>query len=260
MGAVDQQQMMNELWERIEPLAVGGGARAVIEFAASIGDPEERRRTFWFARQLLSGREWEGKDLSVVAAVAKAGIEEFLNQAETETDEEMSAKLLDTANAFSYNLSADLADCWPGDELQRTNEHFEIGLSAAEHCIEWRKQLNKGPGPFSGAHWAAGMHSLSLGHLNDARKHFAKSLAWAEKGAREEGRPADLVPEAGFGVILGHGYLGLAEAASGSESGSARYQKALDAFEGMKEIEGQADDAQFGIDQLRKVEQKYGKG
>ena len=77
MGANDQQEMLNELWEKIEPLAIEGGGSAVIEFAAAIEDASERRRTYWFARQLLSGRDWEGKDLLEIAAVAKAGIEEF---------------------------------------------------------------------------------------------------------------------------------------------------------------------------------------
>ena len=195
-----------------------------------------------------------------LAVVAEAGIKEFLHQSESETDEEMSAKLLDNANVLSYNLAADLADCWPCDETLRTKEHFEIGLKAAERCIEWRTELKKGPGPFSMAYWAAGMHSLSLGKNAASKEHFAESLAYAEQGARDQGSPMELAPEAGFGVILGHGYLGLAEAAAGDASGMERYRKAIEAFEGMKQIEGQADDAQFGIDQLETVKGKYGKG
>jgi len=259
MGANDdQQKMMKELWAIIEPLAVDGGGKAAIEHIRSIEDASERRRAFWFSRQLLSGQDWEGKNLSDVALVAKAGIEEFLNQSEAEVDEEMKTRLLDTANALSYNLAADMADCWPGDEIKREKKHFEIGLSAAEHCIKWRRQLKKGPGPFSGAHWAAGMHSFSLGHLDNARKHFSESLKYAEEGAKEENETIELVPQAGFGVILGHGYLGLAEAATGDSAGMERYLNALKAFEGMKKIEGQADDAQFGIDQLKTVEERYG--
>src|SRR5205085_6436120 len=52
-------------------------------------------------------------------------------------------RALDSYNAMSFNLAADLADCWPNDESPRQQRYFEAGLRAAEDCVRWRNELNK---------------------------------------------------------------------------------------------------------------------
>jgi hypothetical protein len=63
-----------------------------------------------------------------------------------------------------------------------------------------------------------------------------------------------------FSVILYYGYAGIARHLLGDESGTRQYEQACAAFtetlRNPKDKEG-AEDAQFGIDQLRWVEAKF---
>jgi hypothetical protein len=81
-------------------------------------------------------------------------------------------KLKDTGNIFSYNLLADLADCWPDDDLPRERHHFEEGLRAAEDCIRWREELGKPNDRKAMAWWGKGAHLLSLDRANEAVDAF----------------------------------------------------------------------------------------
>jgi hypothetical protein len=243
-------------WDEMRTKMETGGAAAVADFVAGFDD-EERRKLYSFAQRAFYGREWEGKSFDGCVEVANAGIAEGLRQAEAATSAEESAKLVDFANVLSYNLSADLAECWPGDTLPREKRHFEAGLKAAEDCIRWREELGKGPGPFGMAYWAKGMHQLSLGDANGAADNFRKSLEYYVEVAKEEGEVTEASAEAGFGVILAEGYVGLAEWARGDEAGKGRLETALAAFrEGAEKYPDKRDDFQFGADQLEWVKKK----
>jgi tetratricopeptide (TPR) repeat protein len=245
-------------WDEMRALMEKQGPEAVIEFIAPFPDDEQRRKLFSFARFAFAMREWEGKNLDAVLAVANAGIEEGLRQAEAAASAEEAAKLTDYANVLSYNLSADLAECWPGDTLPRERRHFEAGLKAAEDCLHWREELGKGPGPFAMAYWAKGMHQLSLGDVAGAKESFQKSYDANVEVAREEGTPAEVSPEAGFGLILADGYLGLAEWAGGDAAGQSRYEDAIAAFRaGAEKYPDKKEDFQFGLDQLEWVKEKF---
>ena len=64
--------------------------------------------------------------------------------------------------------------------------------------------------------------------------------------------------EGDFIVILGAGYVGLAEWVRGAETGQGRYEEAVAAFrEGAEKYEDKKDDFQFGIDQLEWVKGKF---
>ncbi len=244
-------------WDELRTKMETGGVTAVADFVAGFND-EERRKLYSFAQRAFYGREWEGKSFDGYIEIANAGIAEGLRQAEAATSSEDSAKLVDFANVLSYNLSADLAECWPGDTLPREKRHFEAGLKAAEDCIRWREELGKGPGPFGMAYWAKGMHQLSLGDVGSAVDNFKKSLEYYVEVAKEEGESTEVSAEAGFGVILADGYVGLAEWVKGDEAGKGRFENALAAFRGgVEKYPEKKDDFQFGIDQLEWVKQKF---
>ena len=108
------------------------------------------------------------------------------------------------------------------------------------------------------AYWAKGMHQLSLGDAAGASENFKKSLDYYVEVAKEEGEPTEVSPEAGFGLILADGYLGLAEWAKGNAAGKGRYENAVAAFrEGAEKYPDKKDDFQFGIDQLEWVKKKF---
>jgi hypothetical protein len=245
-------------WDEMRGLMEEAGPEAVIEFINGFEDDEQRRQLYSFGRFAFAMKEWEGKNLDALVAVANAGIAEGLRQAEAATSAEDSAKLVDFANVLSYNLSADLAECWPGDTLPREKRHFEAGFEAAEDCIRWREELGKGPGPFAMAYWAKGMHQLSLGDVDGAVVNFKKSLEYNVEVAKEEGTAAEVSAEAGFGLILADGYVGLAEWVKGDEEGKDRFENALTAFRaGAEKYANKKGDFQFGIDQLEWVKKKF---
>lgn len=217
--------------------------------------PGERLQLYGLARELMVFGQWEGKNLDDIVKVADAGILEAMGQANTAADPDTIRALLDIANVMSFNLSADLAECWPGDTLARSSEHFERGLSAALQCVEWRRELGKGDSPLFMAYWAAGMHQMSLDRPEEAVYNLVKSLNHAQQAAVDEGLTLGLHSGAGFQLILAHGYLGLAMEMYGTEDD--QYARALEAFsEGAQEYPELAGDYQFGVQQLEWVRDK----
>ncbi|HEY2923370.1 MAG TPA: hypothetical protein VGJ98_00220, partial [Candidatus Eisenbacteria bacterium] len=203
-----------------------------------------------------------------VIRIARAGIAEGLREAElarARSDTEEARECIDFANRLSYNLAADLAECWPGDEASRERRHFEAGLRAAYDCVVWRQELGKPPDRKAMAHWAAGMHHLSLGNLVEALCGFeaAFGLALHAAAATEtaDSRPEAYVkPNGDFGVILYYGYAGIARHLLGDATGTRQFEQAGAAFaETLRNPKDQeaAEDAEFGLDQLRWVERKF---
>jgi len=210
----------------------------------------ERLDGFDMAREIWVFAPWEGKDLDDYLHLADAGIEEAMRQAREATDSEEIGALVDRANVMSYNLAADLAECWPGDTLARHQRHFERGLAAALQCVEWRLELEKGAYPLYIAYWATGMHQLSLGRDEQALYTLNQALNQAQQHTVDSGLPLGLAPQAGFDLILAHGYLGIAQLECGQ--GSQQYDLAIRAFEeGIAEYPDRADDYAFGISQLQ---------
>lgn len=245
----EQLEFFRSHQDGMKAAAESGGADGVKELIAGFSDPMERRVLFVFARRLLVHGEWQGKNLEAWVDVARAGIDECLRQSEAESTDELRDRRKDTANVISYNLAADLADCWP-EGGARTTAHFEAGLAAANDCVRWREELAKPPGPRSMAWWAKGMHELSLGRASDAVTSFEKSRDYAVAAAEGD--------ETAFGVVLGDGYAALAQQAAGDAAGAARYERAIGVFRSQLADEETKGDAQFGIDQLETVRGRYG--
>jgi len=67
----------------------------------------------------------------------------FCAASEAAPDDQAREGLLQGASILSYNLSADLADCWPGDTLERTRAHFEAGRQRYQKaCDRFKAQLD----------------------------------------------------------------------------------------------------------------------
>jgi hypothetical protein len=262
-GDADEQQK-----EKLRSIYQEGGADRVVAFIQGTEEPGLRRNLYSLARQALPDRKSKEPRFDDVIRVARAGIAEGLREAELArargiADE--ARECIDFANKLSYNLSADLADCWPGDEAPRERRHFEAGLRAAYDCVVWRQELGKPPERRAMAHWAAGMHQLSLGNLVEAlcgfEAAFGLALESAAAGESEDASPETYVKANGdFGVILYFGYAGIARRLLGDDSGIRQYEVACAAFaETLKNPRDKeaAEDAEFGLDQLRWVERKF---
>lgn len=248
----EQQAFFESRWPEMAEAARAGGAPAVLAFVDGHADDLQRRVLHLFARQGLVQREWEGRSLDVAAEVAQGSIGRLLDesrQAAEAGDEETARRRKELANVISYNLAADLADCWPGERPALERRHFEAGQAAAVDCVRWREELAKGPGPSAMAWWAKGMHELSLGRTQDAVASFERSLAFAREDADDE---------RAFGTVLGRGYLGLARWIAGDDAGRALYREALGDFANQLTDPERQEDARFGIDQLETVKQRYG--
>lgn len=253
----EQKAFFEANWPDMRDAAQKGGGVAVVVFIESFEDAKQRRVLYAFARQGLVMGDWPGRDLDEYIFVCRAGIDTILEQATAEPDDEAAKRLTDSANVISYNLSADLADCWPPDGLVRRQPHFEAGLHAAADCVTWREELGKPAWAKSMAYWAKGMHELSLGDAPGSEASWAASLGHAVDDAKEEGQVSEVGPEGAYGVVLSSGLLGLAEWSRGSSDGRARYEAAAEAFRAQLGADDRRDDAQLGLDQLETVHERY---
>jgi hypothetical protein len=234
-----------------------GGPREVVRFIEAIPDPEARRTTYALAQKRFGTRDWPGKDLDALIEIVTAGISESLRQAGDAASSEAAWKLTDFANILSYNLSADLAECWPEDATARERHHVEAGLRAAEDCVRWRRELGKPPDRRAMAYWAVGMHQLSLGNLHEALGAFDTASGLARVAVVGTGRD-EVKPGGEFGVILYAGYAGIARWRLGDERGRAEYEQSCQAFQGSAaRFPEQKEDAEFGLSQLRWVARRF---
>lgn len=245
---------MAEHREAIKQALERAGTRAVIDHINGV-DSDSLRRVLYIAAQRVLAH-WQGKNNDDLIAVCDAGIAEMLRQAEAAPDEETRGQCLHGAHIVSYNLAADLADCWPGDNAPRSKAHYERGVKAAEDCLRWSQPAGA-PRPISMDYWVKGMHQLSLGNREGAIESWTTSLEYAIKDAEAAGQATSVAAEGSFGVILGAGYLALARWIGGQESGKAQYEEAIAAFTAQLGNAETKDEAQLGIGQLEKVKERY---
>jgi hypothetical protein len=263
------QDPEDPLRDKLRSVLEEGGGDRVVAFIQGTDEPALRRKLYSLARQALPDRKEGERRFDDVIRIARAGIAECLREAElarARADADEARECIDFANKLSYNLSADLAECWPGDEARRERHHFEAGLRAAYDCVVWRQELAKPPDRRAMAHWAAGMHQLSLRNLVEALCAFEAAFGLALEAATasdggDDGKPETYVnPNSDFSVILYYGYAGIARRLLGDEAGTRQLERACAAFSDTlkdprdKEAE---EDAEFGLNQLRWVERKF---
>ncbi len=248
----EQRAFFDQHWLALKAALESGGSAAAIALIDSFTDDLERRVLYVFARQGLVFREWAGKGFDPYIEIADAGIAELLRQADVADDEETRMRRRNGAHIISYNLAADLADCWPGDDQPRSQAHFERGLKAARDCIAWcDPSITDG---LARDWWVLGMHQISLGDAHAAVTSFRNSLEFARQFASAD--PGSLEAEP-FAVTLGLGYLALARMISGEKGAQDEYAAAIATFSEQLANELRKEDAKFGIAQLEEVRKRY---
>jgi hypothetical protein len=241
-------------WPELKSTMEKSGADEVVSLIKKEEDPGQCLSLFSFAQQAFGQREWEGKNFDAQIELVREAMREALSVADKVRlggDDTKADRVLDFANVMSYNLSADLACCWPGDEVPRSKAHLEAGLLAAAECLFWREQLKKGPAPFAMAWWAKGIHELFLQKNQEALESLQMAVKTGREASLEAGRSGELGPDAGWFLLINDGALALAELQLNLDGAETHYQNVLDAFAQQKsQRPDEAGDAQFGIDQL----------
>jgi hypothetical protein len=251
----EQKEFFEKNWQGLKAAVEKGGGKQAVDFIEGF-EGLEKRVMYSFARMGLVMGDWQNKNFNDYIFIVDRGISFLENEAKKAPVEEKE-QWLNRMHAMNYNLTADLADCWPGDDQPRTKEHFARGLKAAEECIRLQENLGQKPGILSMDYWAKGMHELSLGEISKAINSWSESFEYAKKDAKDQNKPTDVGKDAPFSVILGLGYLGLARWINNEENGQTQYEEAINAFKAQTEDESLKGDAEFGISQLERVRQNY---
>lgn len=241
-----------------EAAALGGPA--VVELIRTFETFAERLIMYTLARQALimeDGGLHGGLDCTV--AVADAGIAEVERLLPAAEDAVERQNLLRALHMLNFNLAADLADCWPGDELPRERRHFERGLKAGDALLARVFEGAVLPHVLANDHWVRGMHQLSLGEFVAARESWGRALVHAAEAARRGAMPP-AGRDSSLQVLLITGYFGLAGFLRGQESrdtGPVLYGAALADLAFRAQNPEDSEEASFFIQQLEKVRQTY---
>ena len=188
--------------------------------------------------------------LDEIAYLGQMGIADLASLRE-EFQDERAEKLLEMINVLSFNLGAEMADCWPGDTRERDDEHLSLGLGLALDCLRMRVSMLKGPEPFALAWWLRGYFEARLGMLDMAGVSLEQALlsAIAMDGSEPKLRP--LREDDSFMVLVNAGYLGLVDRLMEAPRGEMMYDEVIRIFKAQVAAGGEAaQDAEFGIQQL----------
>lgn len=236
------------LWPKFKELAEAKKINELEKLITALPDKEEQVTLLRFTVRGLMFRDWINKSLEPIIRLGDLAIETALQIGET-----------DEANVICYNMSANLAGCW-NDGFKRAREEFRKGLQYAERALEFRRQLKKGPLPFSLAYWAKGAHLFFLGEIAEAEENFSLSLDSAVEAASTAGQPTTIQKESPFHVLIAFGYLALVQTTAGKPEGTKMFDQVITAFEEMKSLsEDSKADAEVGLDQLRHVQRVHQK-
>ncbi len=256
MNKERQRAFFDEQWPELRHVLEDEGAGALVRRIETF-PPEERIALYTMARTGLVLGDWRGKNLDDYLTVADAGIR-WLSSVAAASKPDDRPTFLGAANVISFNLAADLADCWPGDDVPRTTAHFSRGKEAGEACVAWRRELGVSPNSHQLGWWALGYHQLRLGEYDAAHDAFGHALQWARKDAEQAGAAGEVGADAAFSVNLNAGYRALAACVRGDDGAVAEFRETLDAFRAQLEDPARVDDAQFGLEQLDKVRDLIG--
>lgn len=234
-----------------------GGGDAVIAYIEGFDSDPLRRVLYIASKQVLVPANSAGKRLDDLITVSDAGVAEMLRQAEYAAAEETRGQCVQGAHIVSYNLAAELADCWPGDDSPRTPAHHTRGVQAATDCLLWSQPAGQ-PMPISNDYWVRGVHQLALGDASAAIRSWTASLEFAEEAAEAEEQPTTVGPDGTYAVILNSGYLGLARWINGDPEGERAYNEATKAFEAQLASSPIAEEAELGLGQLRVTRKRHG--
>jgi 3',5'-cyclic AMP phosphodiesterase CpdA len=185
-----------------------GKANAIVSVIRHADTPLRRRQLYAMAQQALSRRKDPDRQFDLLIAVVQAGVRDGMQQAGLEADAAEAVRRKSFVDTISFDLAADLAECWPGDTALRQRHHFDAGLEAARDCVRLRDEIGAPASAHSPAAWIRGAHELSLGRGREASSSFERALDFARRAASSA--PAAVQAGGDFQVILASGALGLA--------------------------------------------------
>lgn len=183
--------------------------------------------------------------------IHEACIAEALDSANAQGSANGNEELLMYANVTSYNLAANLADCWMDAEEPRSVEHFTAGVASAERCLELRRQLNKPPAAMAMAYFIRGVHEYSL------KQYSSAESSWTNKLENEKLSPDTAAASpASLDMLLSHGLIGLARWSQGVGDGSD-YEESLRRLEAERTADNN-NEVELFLDELRLLKEKHG--
>ena len=233
------------------------GPLAIINYVQGFDSDPLRRVLYIASNNVIAPPDFDGKELEALIVVSDSGLAEMDRQLEEADDDEERAGILHAAHIVGYNLAAELADCWPNDDLPRAPAHHERGVRAANECLRISEAAGR-PGPIANDYWVRGIHELALGQTESAIQSWAQGSEYAVDAARANGQPAEAGPEGTFLVNLTSGYLGLARWIGGDDAGENTYETSVAAFRTQLDDPERAEDAGVGLGQLEKTRSQYG--
>lgn len=221
-----EKELLEQDWPEMKRLMETEGPDAVLLFPDGLAIHDQMDLEAMAAKRFYA-EEWQGKSLDRYAEYAGRMITKYLHLAEGEEDTERAERYTQFANAQSYNLSANLAECWPEEAGQvKERRHFEWGLKLALRCIALRTALKKDALSMSRAYWLAGAHHLALHQWEQAVAYFTQAFRYASATPEGDG-PLACTPASSLDQVLSLGYLGVALQAQGQGEGKALYDQAI---------------------------------
>ncbi|MDF2628359.1 MAG: hypothetical protein K0R39_2190 [Symbiobacteriaceae bacterium] len=230
-----------------------GGPDAVFAYIDTYPDEQDKMDLFAMAARKFYGQDWPGKSIDRYAKFADKVIHRYLSKAEAAPNQEAADKFTQFANVNSYNLSANLAECWPGETPGYESRHFQAGLAAARRCVALRTKLNKGDTALCHAYWMAGAHLLALRQYRAAEESFITAYHYAHGTD-----PVACTDESSLDEIMMAGFIAVARWAAGDGGAGRLYDQACQAFAAtVARDEAKKEDATFYLDQLKHVKRLY---
>ena len=251
----EQRNFFLGQWPALETSLRDAGSEGLRAELDSFEDRLERSVLYMFLRQKLG--MGEGADFGAYRQVIQHGIGQAEAEAAKLSEKKDKKKRLQFAHILAFNLGADLAPCWPGDLLPRTEEDYEAGLWAGHKALELAERMGSDPATLANDYWLLGVHEFALGDYVEARQAWTEGVAqaWVAAGIPEEQR--ELNAEAPFGVLLLEAKRSLACLLLGDPEGRIAYEACLQHFWTQLKDSARADDAGFGIAQCEELRQRF---
>jgi len=207
-------------------------------------DGNERLRLLESVRKAIDATYIDDHTLDRMQEIYEGCIAESLRIAD---DDE---SLVQHANVLSYNLSANLADCWVDAVEPRSVKHFYAGVFAAKRCLSLRKQLNKPPAAMAMAYFILGVHEYSLQQFAEANNSWSKKL---ESEFLSYQDPIEAKQD--LNILLSRGLIALARWSLGTEN-EENYRESIRHLKAARTVEN-ANECDLFVDELRLLKERH---
>jgi hypothetical protein len=146
--------------------------------------------------ELVKHLHWQERDLPLVVAMSRAGIQYCLDQGELAagTDMAQALRLRSLAKQLAYNLASFTWPGWDEPGVTPQPEESALGLDAARLNVRLALELDKGDLALSRAYWMLAAHLLTAKAVSGAESNFRRAAMYAQRA----GSAADALLAEGF--------------------------------------------------------------